>query len=155
MVSLLKSTYMHPIFRLEHTLSTYRPEIVLVQLHEPIYPACKERGHDLDVEARKYWVPIFDRFGVQAVFENHSHIYKKSKRLYNDEVSEDSSKGTYYLGEGSWGLLRTMKKCDQDTKILENYSFDQAIWVVELNSSSTLSVKSLNIDNEIIDQFEI
>lgn len=41
-----------------------------------------------------FWYPIFDQYGVNLALTSDSHIYSRSKTLYNDEVSET---GTVYM----------------------------------------------------------
>jgi hypothetical protein len=53
---------------------------------------------------RKYWCPLFERYGVDAVLEHHDHAFKRTHPL------KDGLKDRYgvpYLGDGSWGQLRT------------------------------------------------
>jgi acid phosphatase type 7 len=54
-------------------------------------------------ENRKYWCPLFERFGVDAVLEHHDHTFKRTFPL-KDGVRDRY--GVPYLGDGSWGMLR-------------------------------------------------
>jgi acid phosphatase type 7 len=58
---------------------------------------------------RKNWVPLFDRFRVPVVLEHHDHTFKRTKPLL-DGMADDN--GVLYLGDGSWGRLRSPKKAD-------------------------------------------
>jgi len=54
-------------------------------------------------ENRKFWCPLFERHGVDAVLEHHDHTFKRTHPL------KDGLKDKYgvpYLGDGSWGMLR-------------------------------------------------
>ena len=54
-------------------------------------------------ENRRYWCPLFEQFGVDAVLEHHDHTFKRTHPL------KDGLKDKYgvpYLGDGSWGQLR-------------------------------------------------
>lgn len=84
---------------------------VFVYYHVPSYPSV--RDIDLDhlesgtgSESRKHWVPLFERYNVDAVFEHHDHAYKRSHPLINNRADKN---GVLYLGDGSWGKLRRPK----------------------------------------------
>src|SRR4051795_1869271 len=53
---------------------------------------------------RKYWVPLFDKYRVPVVLEHHDHTFKRTKPLLGGLAHAD---GVLYLGDGSWGRLRT------------------------------------------------
>jgi hypothetical protein len=84
---------------------------VLVYYHVPSYPSV--RPIDLDhmeagtgAESRKHWVPLFERYNVDVVFEHHDHAYKRTHPLIGNQTNEN---GVLYLGDGSWGRLRRPK----------------------------------------------
>jgi len=73
--------------------------------HYGLYPAVP--AWDLVTDAsRLAWIDIFDRYGVRLAFENHYHVYKRTKALYNNQEAVNGN-GTIYLGDGSWGILGT------------------------------------------------
>jgi len=51
---------------------------------------------------REHWVPLFEKFGVTAVFENDHHMYKRTHPIRDGRVNELS--GVPYLGDGAWGV---------------------------------------------------
>ena len=54
------------------------------------------------VEIRKAWCPVFEEYGVDAVFESDHHVYKRTHRLTGGE--RDDTNGVLYLGDGAWGV---------------------------------------------------
>lgn len=52
-------------------------------------------------EIQEEWCPLFERFGVDCVFENDHHTYKRSHKLLNGR--RDDRRGVLYLGDGAWG----------------------------------------------------
>jgi hypothetical protein len=58
---------------------------------------------------RKHWVPLFDKHRVPVVLEHHDHTFKRTKPLLDGLPHDD---GVLYLGDGSWGRLRSPKKAD-------------------------------------------
>jgi hypothetical protein len=59
---------------------------------------------------RKHWVPLFEKYRVPVVLEHHDHTFKRTKPLV-DGAADDN--GVLYLGDGSWGRLRTPKDPDK------------------------------------------
>jgi acid phosphatase type 7 len=81
---------------------------VFVANHVPAYPshrAFEAVGGEVGTgfENRKHWVPLFERYNVDAVFEHHDHTYKRTHPLLD---GRPNAKGVLYLGDGSWGRIR-------------------------------------------------
>jgi hypothetical protein len=55
---------------------------------------------------RKHWVPLFQKYRVPVVLEHHDHTFKRTKPLIDGLAHAN---GVLYLGDGSWGKLRTPK----------------------------------------------
>lgn len=63
------------------------------------------KGNNGDIQ--EYWCPLFEKYGVDCVFENDHHVYKRTKKIV-DGVP-DPEKGVLYIGDGAWGArLRTI-----------------------------------------------
>jgi hypothetical protein len=94
---------------LERTLKERadRPNVFAVN-HVPAYPSHRNfEGTDKEPgtgEAnRRHWVPLFERYNVDAVLEHHDHTYKRTHPLLD---GRPNAKGVHYLGDGSWGKIR-------------------------------------------------
>ena len=77
--------------------------------HVPAYPSYrKPEGTNgkagTGAGNRKHWVPLFEKYRVPVVLEHHDHTFKRTKPLL-DGLAHDN--GVLYLGDGSWGQLRT------------------------------------------------
>jgi hypothetical protein len=89
---------------------------VFVVNHVPAYPSHRA-FHGIDgslgtgEENRRHWVPLFERYNVDAVLEHHDHTYKRTHPLLDGRPNE---KGVLYLGDGSWGKIR--KPTDMDKR---------------------------------------
>lgn len=59
------------------------------------------KGDATDI--RTHWSPLFERYQVDAVFENDHHVYKRTHPIANGGQI-DHEKGVIYLGDGSWGV---------------------------------------------------
>lgn len=81
---------------------------VLVFNHVPAYPSVRSFGEPTHEKSpgpanRKHWVPLFERYNVDVVFEHHDHAFKRTHPLLDGHVDPN---GIIYLGDGSWGMLR-------------------------------------------------
>ena len=97
---------------LEKTLRARKdhPNVMVVN-HVPAYPSYRnpegakgKKGTGED--NRKHWVPLFEKYRVPVVLEHHDHTFKRTKPLL-DGLAHNN--GVLYLGDGSWGRLRTPK----------------------------------------------
>jgi hypothetical protein len=82
---------------------------VLVVNHVPAYPSVrvgpgKKGKAGAGEENRTHWVPLFDKHRVPVVLEHHDHTYKRTRPLRGGLYHAD---GVQYLGDGTWGRLRT------------------------------------------------
>jgi hypothetical protein len=98
---------------LEKTLKARKdhPNVMVVN-HVPAYPSVRaavgRKGKaGTGAGNRKHWVPLFEKYGVPVVLEHHDHAFKRSKLLLGGLAHDN---GVLYLGDGSWGRLRTPHK---------------------------------------------
>jgi acid phosphatase type 7 len=106
---------------LEKTLRARKdhPNVFVVH-HVPAYPSYRNpqpvKGKDGKEKAgtgadnRKHWVPLFEKYRVPVVLEHHDHTFKRTKPLLGGLAHDN---GVLYLGDGSWGRLRTPKAPDK------------------------------------------
>ncbi len=85
-----------------------RPHLIAAN-HVPAYPSCRVPQGLLGKlgtgeENRLHWSPLFERYNVDVVLEHHDHAYKRTHPL-TDGLKDKH--GVLYLGDGSWGKLRT------------------------------------------------
>jgi hypothetical protein len=84
---------------------------LLVYNHVPAYPSYRlfdaEGETGTGVENRKFWLPLFERYNVDVVFEHHDHTFKRTRPMLGGHV--DERRGLIYLGDGSWGKIRPVR----------------------------------------------
>jgi hypothetical protein len=97
---------------LEKTLKARadHPHVFVVN-HVPAYPSYRSMTGAKGKEGtgagnRKHWVPLFEKYRVPVVLEHHDHTFKRTRPLLDGLAHPD---GVLYLGDGSWGRLRTPK----------------------------------------------
>lgn len=69
--------------------------------HVPAFPSIRNFNQEISKNIRKYWVPLFEKYGFKAAFEHHDHAYKRTYPLINYKIDPN---GVLYLGDGAWGV---------------------------------------------------
>jgi hypothetical protein len=87
-----------------------RPHL-LVANHVPAYPSYRATDGTDDKPGtghwqRKLWSPLFENYKVDVVLEHHDHTFKRTHPLTGGLRDKN---GVLYLGDGSWGKLRSLK----------------------------------------------
>ncbi|WP_437206970.1 fibronectin type III domain-containing protein [Planctomicrobium sp. SH664] len=82
---------------------TERPHLIVAQ-HVPSYPSYRSFEKS-GVESREHWVPLFEKFNVDVVLEHHDHTFKRTHPLKDGLIDKN---GLVFLGDGSWGALRSL-----------------------------------------------
>ncbi len=105
--------------------------------HHPLYSTGKTHGSD--VELRSLLEPIFIRYGVDAVFAGHDHVYE---RIHPQG-------GIYYFTEGSSGELRAG---DLKRTAIEDSGFDadRTFMLIEI-AGNELYFETLSRVGNVID----
>jgi hypothetical protein len=85
-----------------------RPHLFVAN-HVPAYPSYRAPEGSKDKFGtgegqRLHWCPLFEKYRVDAVLEHHDHTFKRTHPLTGGLVDKY---GVPYLGDGSWGQLRT------------------------------------------------
>ncbi len=91
---------------------TDRPHLYVVN-HVPAYPSRPNSGDKNEPDSgemnRQHWVPLFEKHNVDLVLEHHDHAFSRTHPLKNNSVDKN---GLVYLGDGSWGKMRSTKAPD-------------------------------------------
>lgn len=119
--------------------------------HTPFYPSSRSYMDKYTVPARTTWAPLFDQFKVTVSFENHDHLFKRSKPLRNNTIVA-KNEGTIYIGDGSLGIARDPVSDSNRWYLEYPSSQNMHIWMVWLNSTNAL-YKAISPLGKIIDEF--
>jgi len=127
---------------LNKLLPNYEKYSKFANYHVPMYPACRQL-EDFPPEYRKIaidnFVPVFEKFGFKAIFENHVHLFKKTFPLRNSKV--DHENGIVYYGDGNWGVtpnvcLDVLHDLNNDTHVLEVANPTRHVWILNLTADN-------------------
>lgn len=85
---------------LSDTLEKHRSSPLLFACyHRPTYGTLVKEDN---AAVRTQWVPLFEKYKVDTVFEHDHHVYKRSLPIYQGRV--DNRRGVLYMGDGAWGV---------------------------------------------------
>ncbi|MBI4624450.1 MAG: metallophosphoesterase family protein [Verrucomicrobia bacterium] len=105
-VILLDSGHLNPVGGaqaawLDETLSR-RAKVphVFPAYHVPGFGTFRPLSDRYATVIREQWVPLFEKYRLAVVFENHEHNYKRTVPIRN--MKPDAT-GVTYLGDGAWG----------------------------------------------------
>lgn len=82
-------------------LNQIEGQFVVAGYHRPAFPAVKNPGRT------KSFIPLFERYNVDFVFESDGHALKQTCRIRENSCRPD---GIYYVGEGGLGVPQRTPK---------------------------------------------
>lgn len=112
------------------------------------YPSFDPYFGPIAKKIRTCWCPLFDQYGLQAVFEHHNHSFKRTFPLKGNQINEE---GTVYLGDGCWGA---QPQKTQDQWYLAKKGKRTGVWLVQLTADKA-SLQAIDLLNEVIDKIFI
>ena len=117
----LDSNYMDPaqLSWLEEQLRNSSEKWKIAYFHHPLFNAGRHHGPDLDLRAQL--MPLFQRYGVNAVFSGHEHVYERVLPVQD----------IYFFVLGSSGQL--MRNDFRSTNgLADSFDADQSFMLVEI-----------------------
>ena len=137
----LDSNYMNPeqLTWLEGKLKNSTAKWKIAYFHHPLYTCAKFHGPDVDL--RNQLMPLFNQYGVNAVWSGHEHVYERLK----------PQQGIYFFLVGDSGQLRyhnIRESCDLD---VIGFDTDRTFMLVEIDGDQmyfqTISRSGATIDS--------
>lgn len=116
--------------------------------HVPAYPSVRYFKNDTSAKIRKYWVPLFDKYGLHLAFEHHDHAYKRTFPLQGNEIHP---KGVVYLGDGAWGAKPRIPKRASSSTFLAKSAALPHFCLVTLSLEERV-VTAISSDGEVFDK---
>ena len=140
----LDSNYMTPeqLAWLEQELKGSNADWKIAYFHHPLYSSAMFHGSAL--ELREVLEPLFVRYGVQAVFAGHEHVYERVK----------PQQGITYFIEGAAGQLRKSNLAKRDPLTAAGFDQDLSFMLVEITGDTlnfqTISRTGMTVDSGVI-----
>lgn len=137
---------------LDRTLRELQPENrwLYVQYHKPAYSSV--RGWTDGEDRRHYFVPLFEKYGVNIVAESHDHALKRTLPIFEGGPHED---GITYIGDGGLGVPQ--RTPDPERWYLQEPGMTQSVHHahrLEFTQDS-LRGRAYGMDGEVLDDFTI
>ena len=112
------------------------------------YPSTRSPDIKSPCFIRKYWVPLFEKYGVKLAFEHHNHAFKRTYPLLDEKID---SLGIVYIGDGCWGA--PPRKTAGSHFYLEKSAASSCFSFLTVDQRS-LKVEVFNEKNKLIDTWE-
>ncbi|TVQ11860.1 MAG: metallophosphoesterase [Balneolaceae bacterium] len=119
--------------------------------HVPAYPSVRDYNDEVQARVRNNWVPLFERYNVDVVFEAHDHAYKRTHPIRDGRISHN---GVVYIGDGAWGT---------ETRIIGSRQSHDSWYIAEAASERHFILmtlhgthrhfKAISSTGEVIDEF--
>ncbi len=116
--------------------------------HIGAYPSVTSYTHRAARDIRKFWVPLFEKYGVRASMEHDSHAFKRTYPIRRGKVAAD---GIHYLGDGAWGVPPEKPK---DHWYLAKALQSNCYWLLTMDPSKTL-FQAFNNEGVILDELTL
>lgn len=120
--------------------------------HVPAFPSYRSYYDKYVTKTRSDFVPLFEKYSLNAAFEHHDHVYKRTFPIKEQKVNFE--KGVVYIGDGAFGIRhpRTPKFGKQYWYLLR--AEDQPHFIlVEINDKKAW-MKTLNDQGDLIDYYQ-
>lgn len=116
--------------------------------HVAAYPSVYSYGSVNAKNIRKWWVPLFERYGVKLAFEHHNHAYKRTHALLSNQIDPA---GVVYIGDGGWGASPRGKV--ENRFYLAKGQNVSCFSLLQVTPSSLL-VEAFDVDGVLIDTWQ-
>ena len=139
----LDSDYLDPdqLQWIEQQLKDAKSDWKICYFHHPLYSDGGRHGSEVDL--RVILEPLFVKYGVNAVYSGHDHIYERVK----------PQKGVYYFVSGSAGQLRK-GNLRRSAMTAAGYDEDQSFMLNEIDGDDlffqVISRTGRTVDSETI-----
>ncbi|WP_114747977.1 purple acid phosphatase family protein [Pleomorphovibrio marinus] len=129
------------------TLEKSEEDWKILTIHFPPFNAVEPYDSIIDE-----WAPLFEKYQVDFVLSGHYHYYMRSKPMLGREVSDDPTKGTYYMiSIGTRG-----KNEDAPKEYYAEVQFPASFLYQKVDiDSKTLSFKTFNLEGKVVDTFTL
>ena len=123
----------------------------LAVYHKPMYTPCAKKifpSRTDMMEGVVAFTKAFDTYDFKLNIENHNHMFKRTKPIRNNQVSDT---GTVYIGEGCWAVTPTSCTPTNVSGVMEK--MDNSVnnfWLLTISATQITAV-NYNLDGGVID----
>ncbi len=121
---------------------------VFPHYHVPGFPSHRPYGGATSARVREYWMPLFERHGIELAFENHDHTYKRTVPI---RAEQPHPRGVIYIGDGAWGVGTRTVHDPAETWYLHHAESTRHAIIVTLEATHR-HVLVVSEDGDVIDE---
>jgi hypothetical protein len=132
----------------EEVMRTNHAQYITVYMHTGIGMPPSRTG------AKARWLELFDKYGVDIVMTGHSHVYFRTKPIYDFSPSTDPDKGTIYLEGGYSGPKAGTTGGMNATWFEAKFATEPTVTIFQVTSSQ-LYMRTVNINGFYLDEATI
>jgi len=145
---------------------TSHPWIIVV-FHKPPYTSCSE-GHGPDGNAQQYFVPLFDKYHVDLVFNGHNHFYQRTYPLVGGSDPSNPTvttwekrryvdpQGTIYVVTGAAGAPMIGYIPDNSSGYIAEYKGNTLHYTrITIYTNNSLHLEAVDTSGNVFDGFWI
>jgi hypothetical protein len=99
---------------------------------------------------RHFWVPLFDKYGLTAAFENHDHAYKRTFPLRSGKIDPQ---GVLFFGDGAWGVEEPRERSAKDKRWYLANSASRSHFIMVTIKGSEKHFAAIDPNGVIFDEF--
>jgi hypothetical protein len=132
----------------EEVMRTNHAQYITVYMHTGIGMPPSRTG------AKARWLELFDKYGVDIVMTGHSHVYFRTKPIYDFSPSTDPDKGTIYLEGGYSGPKAGTTGGMNKTWFEAKFATEPTVTIFQVTSSQ-LYMRTVNINGFYLDEATI
>jgi 3',5'-cyclic AMP phosphodiesterase CpdA len=121
-----------------------------VAIHQPFYSTAKDRDN---LNLRKLYIPIFDKYSVDLVLQGHDHTYGRTYKMRNGIKVDDGEKGTVYVVSVSGPKIYSINQKSKD--LMVKMGTGRQLFQVIGIDQNRLTYESYTATGELYDSFEL
>lgn len=137
---------------LENDLQTTRKKWKIGFIHRPLY---NNKAGEGDVNIRRTFAPIFDKYHVDLVFTGHDHAYARTYPIFGGRVTDSSLSGTIYVATGRSGTKSYKNLVAKEYHELFYDPQDEPNYLTVEVSKTAVAVRAFKQSGALIDNWVI
>lgn len=119
--------------------------------HIAAYPSVNDYQKKRHKQIRKNWVPLFEKYDVEAAFEHHDHTFKRTFRLKGDAIDPS---GVLYLGDGGWGVSPRHPQTPEELWYIEKSLAANFVYLVSIQQDKGIA-QAIDTDGNLLDSVDL
>lgn len=144
---------------LDKILADTKSKWKIAVIHQPLFTGGTKTldSNELkirdNVEIRKAFEPIFDKYGIDLVLQGHDHVYSRTHKTYGSKVVDNSKNGTVYCTSIS-GPKHYIINTEFENLMAKKVTQTQLFQIISINSDRLIyDAYSVNLIS--YDHFEL